>query len=239
MRWTPPQLLIHQSQTPAAKTNAPFNPFTPKCGQFQISPAGSPEISHNTVRRTWLFIAYSDKRWISYQFSLPHVCISNIKCWENVLIELGSERVKKESIAYSERRRQIVRRRPNERAGREACKERPAHPNFCLLSSSGPPPNPLLLTAIVSPPALVFPPSHVVSERKGGLTLLERSMKYTGMLIGHEWSYGLRSRTDNTWKQGGHTSSYCDKDPVIRTTHTSTYRDNDPVIRTTHINLLR
>ena len=30
--------------------------------QFQISLYRSPEISHHTVRRTWLFIAYSDER---------------------------------------------------------------------------------------------------------------------------------------------------------------------------------
>ena len=40
----------------------PFNPSTPKSDQLQISPAASPEISHHTVWRTWLFIAYSDER---------------------------------------------------------------------------------------------------------------------------------------------------------------------------------
>ena len=49
-----------------------FNPFTLKSDQFQISPAASPVISHNTVWRTWLFIAYSDwKMNILHQFSLP------------------------------------------------------------------------------------------------------------------------------------------------------------------------
>ena len=38
------------------------NPFTPESDQCQISPAASPEIVHHTVRRTWLFIAYSDER---------------------------------------------------------------------------------------------------------------------------------------------------------------------------------
>ena len=41
-----------------------FNPFTPESDQCQISPAASPEILHHTVRRTWLFIAYSDERWL-------------------------------------------------------------------------------------------------------------------------------------------------------------------------------
>ena len=41
-----------------------FNPFTPESDQCQISPAASPEILHHTVRRTWLFIAYSDEKWL-------------------------------------------------------------------------------------------------------------------------------------------------------------------------------
>ena len=39
-----------------------LNPFTPESDQCQISPAASPEILHHTVRRTWLFIAYSGER---------------------------------------------------------------------------------------------------------------------------------------------------------------------------------
>ena len=49
-----------------------LNPFTTKSDQSQISPAASPQIVHHTVWRTWLFIAYSDERWLHYQFSLPH-----------------------------------------------------------------------------------------------------------------------------------------------------------------------
>ena len=41
-----------------------LNPFTPKCDQCQLSPAASPAILHNTVWRTWLFIAYSDGKWL-------------------------------------------------------------------------------------------------------------------------------------------------------------------------------
>ena len=52
------------------------NPFTPKSDQFQISPAAWPEILHHTVWRTWLSIAYSDKKWLYYQFSLPHLSIA-------------------------------------------------------------------------------------------------------------------------------------------------------------------
>ena len=52
-----------------------FNPFTPKSDQCQISPAASPETLYHTVWRTWLFIAYSDERWLYYQFSPPHLYI--------------------------------------------------------------------------------------------------------------------------------------------------------------------
>ena len=42
----------------------PLNPFTPESDQCQNSPAASPEILCHTVWRTWLFIAYSDERWL-------------------------------------------------------------------------------------------------------------------------------------------------------------------------------
>ena len=71
-----------------------FNPFTPESDQSQISPPAPPEILHHTVRRTWLIIAYSDERWLSYKFSLSHLCIFSLKGWENGLFELRSERVK-------------------------------------------------------------------------------------------------------------------------------------------------
>ena len=41
-----------------------LNPFDPKRDQLQISPAASPNILHHTVWRTWLFIRYSDERFI-------------------------------------------------------------------------------------------------------------------------------------------------------------------------------
>ena len=46
------------------------NPFTPKSDHF------SDQI---TVWRTWLFIAYSDERWLYSQFSLHHLHISLFK----------------------------------------------------------------------------------------------------------------------------------------------------------------
>ena len=78
-------------------SNININPFTPESDQCQISPPAPPEILHHTVRRTWLFIAYSDERWLQYNFSLPYLCIFSLGGWENVLFELRSERVKTSS----------------------------------------------------------------------------------------------------------------------------------------------
>ena len=72
-----------------------FNLFTSKSDQFQISPAASPEILHHTVWRTWLCIAYSDgsdERWLYSILRTSFIHLS-FKGWENVLFELGSERV--------------------------------------------------------------------------------------------------------------------------------------------------
>ena len=70
-----------------------FNPFTPESDQSQISPLASQEIWHHTVWRTWLFIAYSDEKWLYYKFSLHHSYNRFLKGWENTLFELRSERV--------------------------------------------------------------------------------------------------------------------------------------------------
>ena len=43
---------------------------------------------------TWLFIAYSDEKWLYYKFSLHHSYNRFLKGWENTLFELRSERVK-------------------------------------------------------------------------------------------------------------------------------------------------
>ena len=66
-----------------------------RSGQCRISLAASPEILHHvTVWRTWLFIAYSDERWLcsinSHTTPLVHF---SLKGWENVFFERGSERV--------------------------------------------------------------------------------------------------------------------------------------------------
>ena len=69
-----------------ASSHSLVNPFTPKSDQFKISPAASPE--------TWLFIAYSDEKWLHYQILTASLIHFSIKGWENVLFDLGSERVK-------------------------------------------------------------------------------------------------------------------------------------------------
>ena len=69
------------------------NPFTPESDQCQNSPAASQEIWHHTVWRTWLFIAYSDEKWLYYKFLLHHSYNCFLKGWENTLFELRSERV--------------------------------------------------------------------------------------------------------------------------------------------------
>ena len=84
------RILIHASRIWPCGT---LNPFIPKSDQYQISPAASPEILHHTVWRTWLFIAYSDARWLYYQLSLPSVIQFSLQGWENAVFELGSERV--------------------------------------------------------------------------------------------------------------------------------------------------
>ena len=73
-----------------------LNPFTPESDQCQNSPATSQEIWHHTVWRTWLFIAYSDEKWLYYKFSLHHSYNRFLKGWENTLFELRSERVKQD-----------------------------------------------------------------------------------------------------------------------------------------------
>ena len=70
-----------------------LNPFTPESDQCQNSPAASQEIWHHTVWRTWLFIAYSDEKWLYYKFSLHHSYNRFLKGWENTLFELRSERL--------------------------------------------------------------------------------------------------------------------------------------------------
>ena len=75
-----------------------LNSFIPKGDKYQISPAASPEILHHTVWRTWLFIAYSDARWLYYQLSLPSLIQFSLQGWENAVFELGRERVKIQAV---------------------------------------------------------------------------------------------------------------------------------------------
>ena len=78
--------------------NKRVNPFTPESDQCQNSPAASQEIWHHTVWRTWLFIAYSDEKWLYYKFSLHHSYNRFLKGWKNTPFELRSKRVNKPSI---------------------------------------------------------------------------------------------------------------------------------------------
>ena len=66
------------------------NPSTPESDQCQISPTASPEILHHAVWRTWLFITYSDERWLYCKVSLPHLYNFSLKSWENVLVNISS-----------------------------------------------------------------------------------------------------------------------------------------------------
>ena len=57
---------------------------TPKNYQFQISQCSlTRNITSHSIKNLAL-IAYSDERWLYYQFSLPHLYTG----WENVLFEL-------------------------------------------------------------------------------------------------------------------------------------------------------
>ena len=79
-----------------------FNPFTPESDQCQNSPVASQEIWHHTVRRAWLFIAYSDEKWLHYKFSLHHSYNRFLKGWEHTLFELRSERVNQSVFIYNQ-----------------------------------------------------------------------------------------------------------------------------------------
>ena len=70
-----------------------FNPFTPESDQRPTIPAASPELLHHTVWRTWLFIAYSDKRWLYYKFSLPHFFIFSLKVGRMYFLNSGVKRL--------------------------------------------------------------------------------------------------------------------------------------------------
>ena len=62
--------------------------------QCQISPGASPEILHQTVWRTLRFIAYSDEAWFMLTILTTSLTHFSLNVWENVLFQLGSERVK-------------------------------------------------------------------------------------------------------------------------------------------------
>ena len=86
--------MLFLNEKPPILGDLHINPFTSESDQCQNSPAASQEIWHHTVWRTWLFIAYSDEKWLYYKFSLHHSYTRFLKGWENTLFELRSERVK-------------------------------------------------------------------------------------------------------------------------------------------------
>ena len=55
-------------------------------------------ITDPTAWKTRLFIACWDERWVYYKLSLPHLYVSI--GWENVLFELGSEKVGKKKMEW-------------------------------------------------------------------------------------------------------------------------------------------
>ena len=92
--WWPACMVFTVAYVWCSSHKSILNPFTPESDQCQNSPAASKEIWHHTVWRTWLFIAYSDEKWLYYKFSLHHSYNRFLKGWENTLFELRSERVK-------------------------------------------------------------------------------------------------------------------------------------------------
>ena len=69
-----------------------INPFTPKSNQFENSLAASPELnmtSHNMKNLYRIIVAYPDKRWVYYQFSLPHLYIYFHKVGRMYFLNLG------------------------------------------------------------------------------------------------------------------------------------------------------
>ena len=65
---------------------------------FKISPAVSPEILHHTAWRSWLVIALLRWKVIILPILTNSPNTFSLKGWENVVFEIGSERVK---ITYS------------------------------------------------------------------------------------------------------------------------------------------
>ena len=58
--------------------------------KFPLQPHQKYNVKHY---EDWLFIPYSDERWLYYQFSLPVTHTALLCGWDNILFELGSERV--------------------------------------------------------------------------------------------------------------------------------------------------
>ena len=83
--------------TRGSRSRREINPFTPKSDQFQISPAASPVIIHHIVWRIQLFIALLRCKIILLPILTTSLIYCSLKGCENVLFELGSERVNEAS----------------------------------------------------------------------------------------------------------------------------------------------
>ena len=60
-----------------------YNPFTPESDQLKLFSCSLTRTITWRRWRSWLFMAYSDERWLYYQFSLPHfIYISAFLVWE-------------------------------------------------------------------------------------------------------------------------------------------------------------
>ena len=78
----------------AVRWPSTVNPFTPKSDQFQISPAGSPEILHHARSKQLRFSSLTQMK-DDYTTNSHYLTYTFLRGWENVLLELGSERVRR------------------------------------------------------------------------------------------------------------------------------------------------
>ena len=90
---------ITSSRVTPRRTSTSLTLSLPRVIKFKFPLQPHQKHSRHIVLRTWLFIAYSDGRWLYYQFSAISL-IHFLFRWENVLFELRSGRVK---LRYNQR----------------------------------------------------------------------------------------------------------------------------------------
>ena len=179
-----------------------FNPFTPKRDQIQISPAASPVILHHTEWKTWLFLAYSDKKWLYYKFSLHHSYNRFLKGWENTLFELRSERVKRKHM------RGVV------RIGRINLKYEICHSQNASWRNQ---------IALSTSPHTQPPPPRILEHR--ALCLKDTQLDYTGLhgTLPYEKVGDGRQKFVETSKRYGHGSNFFNPSKVAKHTGSETH----------------